>query len=197
MQPLTYLFEELAALQEADLEWSRVLLGASPSASGLRFPELLDHVPSELDDSSLYLLRTGPALESAEDFAGALAIWLKLCARWPQDCVGFSNGVGCLIRMGLWNRAETLLARAPEAYRHFDRYAVQKTQLEAKDADAAVGRTAEYFRGQPDLGGLLRSGIPSLDTIGLTADEDQPRAPRNAEEWLGSNIAADMDAINL
>lgn len=175
LRPLTYLFDELAALQHADCESSRLLIEASLPNPRLNIADLLDDIPLSLRDTSLYLLRAGQTLQNTDDHAGALAIWLKLCARWPQDSVGFVNGATCLMHLGLWDRAQTLLSHAPEAYRHFHLCEAQRRQLQAQNLEAGFTPRTRPFRGDPDLGGLLLSGVPSLKPIVSAANAPQPR----------------------
>lgn len=160
LRPLTYLFDEIEAAQNVDSEASRFLVEACFPSPTMNVAELLDDVPPELRNTSLYLLRAGRALHDSGDYAGALRLWIALCVRWPQDSVGFGNGVTCLMHLGLWERARTLLCRAPKAYRRFHLCRVQCRQLAARDLNAAAAPQTQPFRGQPDLGRLLRSGIP-------------------------------------
>lgn len=162
LRPLTYLCDEIEAAQNVDSEASRFLVEACFPSPTMNVAELLDDVPPELLNTSLYLLRAGRALHDSGDYAGALRLWIELCLRWPQDSVGFGNGVTCLMHLGLWERARTLLCRAPKAYRHFHLCRVQCRQLAARDLNAAAAPKTQPFRGQPDLGGLLRSGVPKL-----------------------------------
>ncbi len=171
--PMTYFLDELAVMQDADCESSRLLIEASLPNPRINVADLLNDLPAKLHDSSLYLLRAGMALQNVNDYAAALAIWLKLCARWPHDPVGFGNGATCLMHLGLWDRASTLLSHAPEAYRHFHLHEVQCRQLEAQDVEGASAPRTQPFRGQPDLGGLLRSGIPMLESCTSTLGEQQ------------------------
>jgi tetratricopeptide (TPR) repeat protein len=160
LRPLTYLFDEIEAAQDVDSEASRFLVEACFPSPVMNVAEILDDVPTELRNTSLYLLRAGRALHDSGDYAAALALWIELCVRWPQDPVGFGNGVTCLMHLGLWERARTLLCRAPRAYRHFHLCRAQCRQLAVRDLKAADAPRSRPFRGQPDLGGLLRNGIP-------------------------------------
>ena len=160
LRPLTYLFDEIEGAQNVDSEASRFLVEACFPSPVMNVAELLDDVPPELRNTSLYLLRAGRALHDSGDYAAALALWIELCVRWPQDPVGFGNGVTCLMHLGLWERARTLLCRAPRGYRHFHLCRVQCRQLAVRDLKAADAPRSRPFRGQPDLGGLLRNGVP-------------------------------------
>jgi len=160
LRPLTYLFDEIEAAQDVDSEASRFLVEACFPSPVMNVADLIDDVPPKLRNTSLYLLRAGRALHDSGDYAVALAVWIELCVRWPDDPVGFGNGVTCLMRLGLWERARTLLCRAPRAYRHFHLCRVQCRQLASRDLNASAAPRSRPFRGQPDLGRLLRSGVP-------------------------------------
>lgn len=162
LRPLTCLFNEIQAAQDVDSEAGKFLVEACFPSPTMNVAELLAEVPPELHHTSLYLLRSGRALHKAEDYASALPFWIELCMRWPQDSIGFGNGVTCLMHLGLWERARTLLCRGPKGYRHFHLCRVQCRQLAVRDVTAAIAPPTQPFRGQPDLGGLLRSGMPVL-----------------------------------
>lgn len=176
LRPLTYLFDEIEAAQNVDSEASGFLVEACFPSPTMNVAELLDDVPPALRNTSLYLLRAGRALHDSGDYAGALRLWLELCVRWPLDSVGFGNGVTCLMHMGLWDRARTLLCRAPQAYRRFHLCRVQCRQLAARDLNAAAAPQTQPFRGQPNLGGLLRSGAPKAT---LNPDCSRLESPQN------------------
>lgn len=177
LRSLTYLFDEIEAAQNADSEASRFLIEACFPNLTMNVAELLDDVPPALRNTSLYLLRAGRALHDSGDYAGALRLWIELCVRWPKDSVGFGNGVTCLMHLGLWERARTLLCRAPKAYRHFHLCRVQCRQLATRDLNAAAAPKTQPFRGQPDLGRLVRSGVPNPEPISTFGKWKSDREP--------------------
>lgn len=172
LRALTYLFDEIAALQKADREACRMLIEASLPNQVVNVPELLDEIPPSLHDAPLYLLRQGQTLHHAGDHAGALAVWLRLCAKWPRDVVGFGNAASSLMQLGRWEDAEKLLSFAPRAYRHFHLCEAQQRQLHARDVKAAGTPPTRRFRGDPSLGGLLCSGVPVLAATDVFPRED-------------------------
>ena len=162
LRPLRHVLDELSVLYAADPEWTRRLIGACLQISATDEDDLLEEeAPAASHGTSLLLLRSGHVLQNSGAHAAALSIWLRLCMRWPHDSVAFGNGVTCLVQLGLWDRAQALLSRAPRAYRHFHLCTAQQKQIAARDIKAASAPPTQPFRGQPDLGGVLCSGIPS------------------------------------
>lgn len=171
LQPLTYLLDEIAAAQAVDpLFCSRI--DACFSAPACDASEVLDDVPEKLRRTPLYLLRLGNHLQASGDYHRALAAWLELCRVWPNDAVGFANGAACLMHLGLWNRAGNLLRRAPKFYRRFRLCLAQLRQLKRRDLGATSPGQVRRFRGQPDLGGLLRE--PASNARNFTDSQPQP-----------------------
>jgi tetratricopeptide (TPR) repeat protein len=119
--------------------------------------KLLERTPRFVRSHPLFQLRQAMACAKDTDYERALPIYLELCETWPNDAVGFGNACDCLMALGRWAEAETLLDRAPDCYRRFHLYHSQRENLRRRNLVCSPPR-AVPFRGQPDLGGLL---VPS------------------------------------
>jgi Tetratricopeptide repeat len=92
-----------------------------------------------------------------DDQERALPLYLKLCAAWPADAVGFANACDCLMKLGRWTDAELVLESAPDCYQQFQLYHRQRENLRSHTLNSPVSKTVP-FRGQRGLGGLLILG---------------------------------------
>jgi hypothetical protein len=88
------------------------------------------------------------------DYVGALPLYARLCATWPNDAVGFANACDCLMNLSRWADAEKILEAAPTCYEQFRLYHQQKENCRQRTLDLP-SYGAAVFKGQPDLGGLL------------------------------------------
>ena len=116
--------------------------------------KLLERTPIFVRSHPLFQLRQAMACAKDTDYERALPIYLELCETWPNDAVGFGNACDCLMALGRWAEAETVLDRAPDCYRRFHLYHSQRENLRRRNLVCSPPKTVP-FRGQPDLGGLL------------------------------------------
>ena len=115
----------------------------------------LEQTPPSVRAHPLFQLRQAMAYGADWDYERALPIYLELCETWPNDAVGFANACDCLINLGRWVEAEAVLNRAPPCYHRFHLYRSHRENLKQRNLVCSPPRTVP-FRGQPDLGGVLR-----------------------------------------
>jgi tetratricopeptide (TPR) repeat protein len=133
----------------------------------------LEQSPVSVRAHPLFQLRQAMAYGADEDYERALPLYVELCKRWPDDAVGFANACDCLIHLREWGKAEALLNLAPPSYQRFHLYHCQRENLKQRNLVCSAPRTVP-FRGQPDLGGLLRPSQPlksqplTVSTFGKT-----------------------------
>ena len=160
LSPLRSLLDEIKAAQEAVPDFVARVERAhrlSSQGDGDAAWEVLSEIPSALHSNSLYLLRLAGCYDADQDFARSLPIWKELQTRWPQDAVGFGNGVTALMKLGRWEEAERLLNDAPRCYQKFRLYRSQLAALKPRNANGLCAKGSVTFRGHPGLNGIVFS----------------------------------------
>lgn len=122
---------------------------------------LLDQTPKNLRETNLYQLRLAAVFQADNDYERALSIWESLRERWPDDAIGYANGIDALIGLGRHTEAREILALAPRCYRRFRIYYRQSAVLNGTMAPA--NQSIKPFRGRPELGGhILPVSCPAV-----------------------------------
>ena len=117
---------------------------------------MLERTPVALRDHPLNQLRWAMLYAKDGDHERAIPIYLRLCELWPNDAVGYANAVGCLMEQQRWDEAKDVFESAPSSYSEFWLHRSQMDNLRERNTKCSAP-SPQLFRGQPDLGGVLKS----------------------------------------
>ena len=90
-----------------------------------------------------------------------LAMNFQLMNRWPQDPAAFCNALDHLCDLKNWDAADMVLRRSPRSLMALCRTRKIVEQIQKREVMVIIPWEERFFYGQPDLGGLVRSGKPS------------------------------------
>lgn len=155
-------FEDPAILKKLGSIRAGLVAHSTPSR------DLLDEMDAwhpRIRETGLFLIQRGHLLQDMNRQEEALATWLQLAQRWPDDPVGFHNAARLLALRNEWTQAEAVLQFLPSGANRILCVEELRQQIADRDMHKTAYILKETFYGQRNLGGILRMNDQPLKWI--------------------------------